>query len=211
MMVGMTDETPPRPSDPLSAERFDAAYAGTPPWDIGRPQPAFQRLADAGELHGNVLDCGCGTGEHALLAASAGAHATGIDFAPTAIAIARHKARERALTVRFEVADALHLQVLGEAYDTILDMGLFHVFSDEERPQYATSLHAVMRPGARYFMLCFSDREPGTWGPRRIRQDEIRSTFAAGWRIESIEPTEVTTTGLDSPNAHAWLAIITRL
>jgi SAM-dependent methyltransferase len=78
----------PRPGVPLRSNEFDAMYAGTPPWDIGRPQPAFLELAERGELRGRVLDVGCGTGEHALMAASFGLEATGIDTSPTAIAIA---------------------------------------------------------------------------------------------------------------------------
>jgi hypothetical protein len=35
---------------------FNDAYEGTPPWDIGRPQGAFRAIADAGALHGRVLD-----------------------------------------------------------------------------------------------------------------------------------------------------------
>ena len=49
------------------------------PWDIGRPQPAFVRLAEQGLLAGRVLDSGCGTGEQTLLAAAHGADATGVD------------------------------------------------------------------------------------------------------------------------------------
>jgi 2-polyprenyl-3-methyl-5-hydroxy-6-metoxy-1,4-benzoquinol methylase len=74
---------------PAGAVGFDALYAGTPPWDIGRPQPAFLELAEAETLRGRVLDVGCGTGEHALMAAGLGLDATGIDSAPTAIAIAQ--------------------------------------------------------------------------------------------------------------------------
>ena len=38
------------------------------------------------------------------------------------------------------------------------------------------------------FLLCFSDAEPGTQGPRRVSQKEIRDAFAEGWAVESIEP-----------------------
>ena len=60
-------------------------YATTPPWDIGRPQPAFLELAEKGAVMGRVLDVGCGTGEHALMAAGRGLPATGIDSAPSAM------------------------------------------------------------------------------------------------------------------------------
>src|ERR1700722_8715041 len=87
-------------------EEFDASYAGTPPWDIGRPQPMFMALANAGALRGRVLDAGCGTGEHALMAARLGLDVTGIDAAPAAIARAQAKASERGLAARFIVWDA---------------------------------------------------------------------------------------------------------
>jgi 2-polyprenyl-3-methyl-5-hydroxy-6-metoxy-1,4-benzoquinol methylase len=71
---------------------FDSSYEGTPPWDIGHPQPAFLALARSGALTGRVLDVGCGTGEHALMAAELGLDATGIDFSPRAIRLAEQKA-----------------------------------------------------------------------------------------------------------------------
>ena len=51
---------------------WDDSYAAGPPapWDIGRPQPAFARLAGEGRLTGRLLDAGCGAGENALLAAA---------------------------------------------------------------------------------------------------------------------------------------------
>ena len=81
----------PGPMRPMRPEDFDGFYAGTPPWDIGRPQPVFLSLAEAGAIRGRVLDVGCGTGEHALMAAGMGLEATGIDSAPTAIALAEAK------------------------------------------------------------------------------------------------------------------------
>src|ERR1035437_576793 len=74
----------PGPMRPRRPEDFDGFYAGTPPWDIGRPQPAFLSLAEAGAIRGRVLDVGCGTGEHTLMAAGMGLEATGIDSPPAA-------------------------------------------------------------------------------------------------------------------------------
>ena len=185
-------------------------YAGAPPWDIGRPQPGFLELAEAGALRGRVLDVGCGTGEHALMAAASGFDATGIDAAPSAIEIAQGKARQRGLSARFLVWNALDLGSLDERFDTVLDSGLFHVFGDTDRARLVTSLAAVTAPGARYHMMCFSGRQPGDWGPRRVSQAEIRSSFARGWRVESIDAAtfDITT---DPAGVRAWLARITRI
>jgi hypothetical protein len=66
-----------------------------------------------------------------------------------------------------------------------------------------------MRVGGHYFMLCFSDRQPGDWGPRRIRQEEIQTSFAAGWTVDSIQPAKIEIT-IDPFSAEAWFAVITR-
>jgi len=195
-------------------EFWDAAYTAEapPPWDIGRPQPAFIRLAEAGLLTGAVLDVGCGTGEHALLAAAHGAEATGIDAAPAAIERARAKAAQRDLPARFEVADVLDLGVLDLEFDTIIDSGVFHVFSDEDRPRYVASLAAVLRPGGTCYLMCFSDREPGEWGPRRVSQDELRAAFSDGWRVDSIVADSFDVNPIEGKTrVEAWLATIRRL
>jgi 2-polyprenyl-3-methyl-5-hydroxy-6-metoxy-1,4-benzoquinol methylase len=189
---------------------FNDAYRSTPPWDIDRPQGAFRAIVDAGALHGRVLDAGCGTGEHALLAASLGFDTTGIDGAPLAIEKARTKARERGVDVRFVVGDVLELASFGEPWDTVLDCGVFHVFDDGERAVYVDNLAAAVSPGGRYFMLCFSDEQPGLAGPRRVSQDEIRASFADGWRIDSIDAS-VIETNMQDRDARAWLATITRV
>jgi len=189
---------------------FNDAYLGTPPWDIGRPQGAFRALADTGQLQGRLLDAGCGTGEHALLAASVGLDVTGIDDAPLAIEKAKAKARERGLDVRFVVGSVLELETLDARWDTVLDCGVFHVFEDDDRAAYVRSLAAAIEPGGRYFMLCFSDRQPGDVGPRRVSQAEIRGAFADGWRIDSIEPAVIETT-VDDRDMIAWLSTITRI
>jgi cyclopropane fatty-acyl-phospholipid synthase-like methyltransferase len=189
---------------PRPPHDFDAIYAvGSPPWDIGRPQPAFHYLATAGKLAGRVLDVGCGAGEHALMAASLGHEAVGVDMSMRAIELAKTKAAERSVEARFVVADALRLVDMGEQFDTVLDCGLFHVLDDGQRELYVGSLAEVIPLGGRYHMLCFSDRQLGDWGPRRVSQDEIRVAFSVGWEIESIESAIIDLTW-DPAGALAW-------
>jgi SAM-dependent methyltransferase len=201
---------PGPPLHPRRPEDFDALYAGTPPWDIGRPQPAIQALAEAGALRGRVLDAGCGTGEHALLAAALGLEAVGVDVAAAAVTAAKAKARDRGLPARFLVGNALELAGLGERFDTVIDSGLYHVLDDHDRAAYVAGLAAVTRPGGRLYLLCFSDRQPGGSGPRRVSQDELRSSFASGWRVASIEPATIAATVTDVPML-AWLATVVRV
>jgi SAM-dependent methyltransferase len=188
---------------------FEAAYATTPPWDIGEPQPGFAALAAEGRLRGRVLDVGCGTGEHVLMAADTGCEAVGIDLAPSALRLAQAKASERGIRARFVVGDARNLAALGEQFDVILDCGLFHVFDDEDRAPFVASLASATRPGSEYFMLCFSENEPPGWGPRRVTQDEIREAFADGWRVEAIEAADIKVTLRPEP-VRSWLASIAR-
>ena len=135
-------------SVPRPSHDFDAIYASEKPpaWDIGRPQPAFDHLAKAGNLVGRVLDPGCGTGEHALLAASLGHEVVGVDLSAKAIELAITKATERGIEARFLVADALRLADLGEQFDTVLDCGLFHVLDDDERKRYVDGRDHRMLP-----------------------------------------------------------------
>jgi len=165
---------------------FESLYAGQPRWEIGRPQTAILTVAD--RITGSVLDAGCGSGENALFFAKRGQQVTGIDFLAEPIALARQKAAERGLTATFLVRDALALKELPAVFDNAIDSGLFHVFSDEDRQRYVAGLAAVLKPGGRLFLLCFSDAEPGSQGPRRVSRAEIDDVFSEGWEIESAEP-----------------------
>lgn len=189
-------------------DRLDDAAIGTVPWDIGRPQPAFISLAASQQIRGPVLDVGCGTGENAIYMAGLGFDVTGIDSSRAAIETARDKARLRNVRANFRVVDALDLACLGTTFETVIDSGLFHVLTDDERLRFPASLAAVLRPGGTYFMLCFSDQETRE-GPRRISQAEIRATFQTGWTIRYIHAATFETR-IHEGGAKAWLASITR-
>jgi cyclopropane fatty-acyl-phospholipid synthase-like methyltransferase len=187
----------------------DVYQSGRLPWDVGAPQKPFAVLAEKGALSGTLLDVGCGTGEHALLAAACGGAGHGIDISPRAIEIARRKATERGLDVDFQVGDALHLESFGVIYDTIIDSGLFHVFDDRARSEYVESLSRVVRPGGVCYLMCFSDRQPGDMGPRRVSRDDLRRSFQPGWTVESIEATRFAV-AREPGYAEAWLATFRR-
>jgi len=196
----------------MSSVSWDQWYVeGPPAWEIGRPQSALVELATGGRLAGRVLDVGCGTGEHTILAARHGAQALGVDLSREAIRLAAEKARERGVSVRFKVADALSLHLLHEEFDVVIDSGLFHTFDRHELPRYAASLAGVVRASAIVYVTCISDRQPGNWGPHRVSENDIRSTFGEGWRIEELrECVRERRADLESPTARAWLATIRR-
>jgi len=207
---GREQEEPMNSRSGPGGRGFDAAYTGIPPWDIGRPQPAYVELVQSGKIHGSVLDVGCGTGEHALYLAQHGHEVWGVDSSPTAIQKAQQKAATREIAVTFRVADALQLQGLGKTFETVIDSGLFHVFSDEERLLFVQSLGYVLTSGGTYYLLCFSDQESSSGpGPRHVSQAEITATFGQGWHVGQIRATRFETTyGL---GAAAWLASINRV
>lgn len=167
--------------------RFDDFYKNqTPPWVIGAPQPAIVELERAGLIAGRVLDVGCGTGEHTILLAAAGYDVLGVDGAPTAVEQARRNAAARGVAARFEVADALCLGG-AQAYDTIVDSALFHIFDDGDRATYVRSLRDATRPGSVVHVLALSDAGRG-FGPE-VSAATIREAFGAGWEIESLAET----------------------
>lgn len=200
--------------DPTSHERaagqpWDASYRDGPaPWDTGRPQPAVVRVA--GAFTGAVLDAGCGTGENALHIAALGLRVLGFDVAETALAMAREQAAKRGLDVEFVAADALRLDQLGRAFETVLDCGLFHTFDGEERRAYVTGLKAVTRRGGRVHVLCLSDAPSDVPVPHPVSEDELRTAFTVGWNVVSIVPESIETRFAEH-GVPAWLATIERV
>lgn len=142
---------------------FEEMYKGVPPWEIDGPQSEIVYLAEHGQIRSPVLDAGCGTGENALYLAGLGFEVVGIDVVPTAVEKAISKAKKRSLDVAFLVWDALRLQGLQRRFNTVIDSGLFHVLPDNKRPVFVESLAAVLEPGGSYLMMCFSEKESGSW------------------------------------------------
>ena len=110
----------------------------------------------------------------------------------------------------------LTLGAAGERFASAIDSALFHVFSDGDRRRYVAVLERVVESGGRLFLMCFSDADPGTDGPRRISRRELDAAFASGWEIESVEPVrfeinpEVKGVSFSEGRPKAWFAVIRR-
>jgi ubiquinone/menaquinone biosynthesis C-methylase UbiE len=135
-----------------------------------------------------------------------GCDVTGIDLIEDAITDAKAKAIKRNVKVNFVVGNVLQMdRLFKEAeFDIIIDSGLFHVMTDEERPIFAWQIHRVLKPDGKYFMLCFSDKEPGDYGPRRISKAEIELTFTPLFKIVYIKDSTFDT-GVGPSSIKAYL------
>jgi SAM-dependent methyltransferase len=200
-------ERQPTSHERAAGQPWDASYVDGPaPWDIGHPQPAIVGLAAEGAFSGAVLDAGCGTGENALHIAALGLEVLGVDVAETALSMAREKAAARGIGAQFAACDALHLDRLGRAFDTVLDCGLFHSFDTGERREYVASVASVTVRGGTLYVLCFSDAGGETLGPHPVGEAELRAAFGprSGWRVASISPAR-TESSFDPQGSPAWL------
>jgi SAM-dependent methyltransferase len=165
-------------------DQIDAMYRGEfrlpsgevmlPPWETGGPEPVVEELLAAGRLTGRVLDSGCGTGRNTILLAEAGLDVVGFDGAPTAI----ERARQKHPRIRFVLADATELAFDAE-FDTVLDLGLFHMLPPEARQPYAAGLHRALCPGGTAVVVAFAHIAPA---------EAIRAAFTGGWEIAEPEP-----------------------
>ena len=69
----------------------------------------------------------------------------------------------------------------------------------------ALLLRSVTLAGGALHLLCFSDREPDWGGPYRISELRLRTAFADGWHVESVEPAAFATARAGG-SVQAWLA-----
>ena len=180
---------------------FEALYRGespgeglapmtTPPWDTQAPNENVIGWQTRGWVRGDVLDIGCGFGDNAIYLAKNGHSVTGLDISPTALITAERRAKDAKVDVKFAVADSTKLDGYTDAFDTVIDSGLFHVLDDEGRRSYTAAVRRATRPGAALLLSCFSDANPAgeEWPRPAVSEATLRSVLGgSGWDITSLE------------------------
>lgn len=121
-----------------------------PQWDNGQ---APSQLLDFLNQHppGNALDLGCGTGTHVITLAKSGWQATGVDFAAEAIKMARQKARENQVDVKFRTGDITRVRFPANSFILILDWGCFQGLA-HRRDVYAKRISQWLAPGGHFLL-----------------------------------------------------------
>jgi SAM-dependent methyltransferase len=94
-----------------------------------------------------LIDAGCGTGDHAVALARRGYRVIGVDRSPELLRQAKAKGRRTAADLRFVEADLLRWRPPRHC-DAILSRGVLNdVVEDEERERVLPALAEMLRPG----------------------------------------------------------------
>ena len=163
-------------ADPATAGTFDRRRFGGP---IGQLIAEEQGRVLANFVGGikdrQILDVGTGTGRAALLLARAGARVTAVDASEQMLAIARRRAEEEQLSIRFLAGDVHRLEFADRAFDVVISLRVLMHAEDwrqsvAELCRVADDLVIIDYPSARSLA--------------RLQAIVRRVTHAAGARTE---------------------------
>ncbi|BBZ30704.1 SAM-dependent methyltransferase [Mycolicibacterium madagascariense] len=187
------------------AYREDGDFDGAPPWNIGEPQPELAALIAAGEVHGTVLDAGCGHAELSLALAARGHTVVGIELTAAAVAAATRAAQDRGLSnATFVQDDITSFTGFDGRFDTIIDSTLFHSLPVEGRDGYQQSVHRAAAPGARYYILVFAKGAfpaEAQHTPNEVDEAELRAAVGKYWEIDEVRPAFIHANMPEGPDA----------
>jgi SAM-dependent methyltransferase len=132
-------------------------------WGAGNYAAVAEKISQAGELviersglepGMDLLDVACGTGNATIPAARAGARATGLDFSPDLLAIARERASDAMVEVDWVEGDAQDLAFDDASFDRVISM-FGHMFAPDHK-RTADEMLRVCRPGGTIAVACWT-------------------------------------------------------
>jgi len=150
------------------------------PWNVENPPDLLTALVESGwVLPCDAVDLGCGAGNYAVWLASKGFRMTGLDLSPNAIELATGLAKQKDIAIRFLARDMTGIvEGFDNAFDFAYDWEVLHHVFPEDREQYVTNVHRMLRSGGKYFSLCFSEEEPPIFGGKgKYRKTPLGTTL----------------------------------
>ena len=161
-------------------EHVHLGHYGTPPGscDFREAKEAFVhelvRWSGLDQLPAGsrVLDVGCGIGGSArILARDYGLNVLGISISPAQVERAT-QLTPSGLTCRFQVMDALDLQLPDQSFDAVWSVEAGPHMPDKQR--YADELLRVLRPGGLLAVADWNRRDPSDGGMTRTERWVMR-------------------------------------
>ena len=132
-------------------------------WGRGNYAAVAERISQAGELviersglepGMDLLDVACGTGNATIPAARSGARATGLDFSPELLEIARERGSDAMVEVEWVEGDAQELPFEDASFDRVIST-FGHMFAPDHR-RTAKEMLRVCRPGGTIAVACWT-------------------------------------------------------
>lgn len=177
------------------ADRFESLYLakwarGETSWAAGLAEretiPRFLNVLlgrAALPAGAGVLELGCGAGDLSFHLEALGYRVTAVDVAPTAIRMARDRARQRASRVAFVVGDALDLPAPGHGpFDAVVDSLCLHGMIGDDRTRFLHSVREQLNASGRALLMtmCGVPRS----GRLQAGYDPLSRTVSFGGRPE---------------------------
>jgi SAM-dependent methyltransferase len=170
----------------LSAAAWEKKYRERKDrWDLGCPAPPLINLlaSEQAPKAGRLAVLGCGSGQDAMLFASAGFDVVGFDIAPTAVERAQGTAKARNLNVRFLERNIFDLGAeLPGCFDFVLEHTCFCAIDPSLRNQYVQMVTTILRPAGQLIALFSTHNQPGG-PPFGIKPQEILDLFIPHFEV----------------------------
>lgn len=153
-------------------------------WEKGAPAPGLVDFLAAHRnlLRGTVLVPGCGTGHDVRAFAAAGFKATGLDLAPSAVALAKERTQAAGLRAQFLRKDFLRAKP-PRRFDWLFEHTLFCAINPADRECYVRAASRCVKPGGCFLAIHYMIPTGGNEPPFGVTRRELWERFSPHFEL----------------------------